>query len=88
VISQGHYTNIQKPSETFTAVMDGRKPKLLMDIHSVSQVNTVDLNEINGPATGATFNGNPEAVGANPTDVKEGQGRNLAGTDSTNPVTP
>jgi NADH-quinone oxidoreductase subunit G len=79
---------VEKPKETFTAVMDGRKPKLLMDIHSVSQVNTVNLNEIEGPATGATFNGNPKAVGTNVTDVKEGQGRNLAGTDSTNPVTP
>jgi NADH-quinone oxidoreductase subunit G len=48
----------------------------------------VDLNEIDGPATSATFNGNPKAVGTNVTDVKEGKGRNLAGTDSTNPVTP
>ena len=65
-----------------------RKPKLLLDIHSISGVNTVDLNEIPGPATGATFNGDPKATGHNPTDVKVGQGRNLAGTDSTNPNTP
>jgi NADH-quinone oxidoreductase subunit G len=88
VISQGHYVDIEKPNETFVPVMDGRKPKLLMDIHSVSEVNTVDLNKISGPATGATFNGNPLATGSNPTDVKEGKGRNLAGTDSTNPNTP
>ena len=58
VISQGHYENTVKPKETFTAVNDGRKPKLLMDIHSVSEVNdpSVDLSEINGPATGAVFN--------------------------------
>ena len=68
--------------------LHGRKPKLLMDIHQVSQVNTVDLNEIEGPATNATFNGNPKALGQNVTDRKEGGGRNLAGTDSTNPVTP
>jgi NADH-quinone oxidoreductase subunit G len=66
----------------------GRKPKLLMDIHSVSQVNTVDLNEISGPATSATFNSNPKATGKNVTDVKEGEGRNIYGTDSTNPNTP
>ncbi|MGZ3839709.1 MAG: 2Fe-2S iron-sulfur cluster-binding protein [Flavisolibacter sp.] len=84
VIAQGHYVGIQKPHETFEPLMH-RKPKLLMDIHSVSQVNNVDLNEIPGPATGQTFNGNPQAVGQNPTDIKEGKGRNLAGTDSTNP---
>ena len=68
--------------------MDGAKPKLLMDIHQVSDVNTVDLNEIQGPATSKTFNGNPKSTGQNVTDVKEGKGRNLAGTDSTNPNTP
>jgi NADH-quinone oxidoreductase subunit G len=88
VISQGHYTNTVKPNETFSAIMHGRDPKLLMDIHSISEVNTVDLNEIAGPAIGATFNGNPHASGSNVTDVKEGKGRNIAGTDSTNPNTP
>lgn len=39
VISQGHYVNVVKPQETVTKVMDGRAPKLLMDIHSVSEVN-------------------------------------------------
>lgn len=58
VISQGHYENIQKPKEIFSAVHGGRNPKLLMDIHSVSEVNdpSVDLSEINGPATGDVFN--------------------------------
>ena len=57
VISQGHYENMQKPKEIFSAVHGGRKPKLLMDIHSVSEVNdpAVDLSAINGPATGAIF---------------------------------
>jgi len=87
VISAGHYVGINKPHETFEPLM-GRTPKLLMDIHSISQVNTVDLNEIAGPATGKTFNGDAHAVGQNPTDVKQGKGRNLAGTDSTNPNTP
>ena len=88
VISAGHYVGVNKPKETFEAVMDGRKPKLLMNIHDVSGVNTVDLDVLPGPATNKTFNGDPLAVGTNVTDVKEGQGRNLKGTDSTNPNTP
>ncbi len=58
VISQGHYEQVVKPTETFSAVHGGRKPKLLMDIHSVSEVNdpSVDLSLINGPATGEVFN--------------------------------
>jgi NADH-quinone oxidoreductase subunit G len=39
VINQGHYNVLQKPNETFTKVMGGRDPKLLLDIHSVSDVN-------------------------------------------------
>jgi len=70
VINAGHYVGITKPNETFEPLM-GRRPNLLMDIHTVSGVNSVDLDQINGPATGATFNGNPEAVGTNVTDVKK-----------------
>ena len=55
VISQGHYINTVKPPETITDVMGGRAPKLIMDIHSVSGVNNVDLSEIPGPASGKTF---------------------------------
>ena len=36
-------------------VMDGRAPKLLMDIHSVSEVNRVDLSKIDGPAHSDDF---------------------------------
>jgi NADH-quinone oxidoreductase subunit G len=42
VIAQGHYqgsVGMHKPTETFAAVNDGRAPHLLMDIHSVSEVN-------------------------------------------------
>jgi NADH-quinone oxidoreductase subunit G len=37
--------------------MGGRAPKLLMDIHAVSDVNDPDvvLSAIPGPATGKTF---------------------------------
>ncbi len=57
VISQGHYEKLRKPAETFSKVHDGRKPKLLMDIHSVSEVNdpSIDLSAIKGPATGKVF---------------------------------
>jgi NADH-quinone oxidoreductase subunit G len=55
VIAQGHYTGLQKPHETLPAVMDGRDPKLLMDIHSVSEVNRVDISALPGAATSETF---------------------------------
>lgn len=88
VISQGHYVGIQTPTEVFPEIMDGRKPKLLLDIHSVSEVNTVELSEIQGPASSKTFDEDPHAMGNNPTDVRAGKGRNLKGTDSTNANTP
>ncbi len=57
VISAGHYVGTVKPQEVMPEVMDGRKPKLLMDIHSVSEVNRpeIDLSEIEGPATSADY---------------------------------
>ncbi|HEX2536418.1 MAG TPA: 2Fe-2S iron-sulfur cluster-binding protein [Chitinophagaceae bacterium] len=88
VISAGHYVGVQKPKETFKEVMNGRDPKLLMDIHSISQVNTVELSALPGPATSKTFNGSPSDTGTNITDVKAGKGPNKAGSDSTNPNTP
>lgn len=56
VISQGHYVGTVQPNEVFGELM-GRKPRLLMDIHNVSEVNKPDvhLQEIPGPATGETF---------------------------------
>jgi NADH-quinone oxidoreductase subunit G len=55
VISQGHYENGVIPNETIKKVMGGRDPKLLMNIKDVSEVNQVDLSEIEGPATSETF---------------------------------
>ena len=51
VISQGHYAGkvgMVTPNETLQKVMHGRKPKLLMDIHEISEVNKpeVHLSEI------------------------------------------
>lgn len=58
VIGQGKYKGLKKPEETIQKVLGGLKPKLLMDIHSVSEVNNpdIELSEIQGPATGSTFN--------------------------------
>jgi NADH-quinone oxidoreductase subunit G len=46
-----------KPQEVLPEVMGGRQPKLLMDIHSVSEVNRpeIDLSEIEGPAHSTDF---------------------------------
>ncbi len=57
VISQGHYVGITKPAETLPKVLDGRQPKLLMDIHSVSEVNKpqIELSELNRPAHSTDF---------------------------------
>jgi NADH-quinone oxidoreductase subunit G len=57
VIGQGKYKNLQKPEETIQKVMGGLKPRLLMDIHSVSEVNKpeIELSEIKGPATSNIF---------------------------------
>lgn len=57
VISAGHYIGVKKPNETFEKISEGRKPKLLMDIHKVSEINQpqIELSKINGPATGKLF---------------------------------
>jgi NADH-quinone oxidoreductase subunit G len=64
VVSQGHYENIVTPKETFSAVHGGRNPKLLMDIHSISEVNmsSVDLSQIQGPATSDNFISNDKVL--------------------------
>ncbi len=57
VIGQGKYPGLEKPQETFKEVMNGRNPKLYLDIHDVSEVNKpdIDLSKIAGPATSKTF---------------------------------
>lgn len=57
VISANHYVGATRPQETIAEVMGGRDPKLLMDIHNVSDVNdpNVDLSEVKGPPTSATY---------------------------------
>ncbi len=58
VISANHYVETVTPKEALPEVLGGRNPKLLMDIHSVSEVNKpgIDLSELKGPATGQVFN--------------------------------
>jgi NADH-quinone oxidoreductase subunit G len=57
VISANHYVGVKKPHETLEKVMDGKSPRLLMDIHSVSEVNKpeIDLSQIPGPAHSEDF---------------------------------
>lgn len=60
VISQNHYVGIKQPDETIVKVMDGRKPRLLMDIHNVSEVNQpqIELSTIPGPPNSEVFDEN------------------------------
>ena len=57
VIAQGHYQGLQKPKETFGAIMNGQSPQLLMDIHGISEVNKtdIDLSTLNRPAHSTDF---------------------------------
>ena len=59
VIGANKYKVLDKPTETIQKVM-GRQPKLLLDIHNISEVNdpSVDLSKIDGSATGEVFNQN------------------------------
>ena len=60
VISQGHYTTLKRPDEILVKVMDGRSPRLLMDIHNISEVNQpqIELSKIQGPPSGEVFDEN------------------------------
>ncbi len=89
VISANHYQVKVMPHDPLDKLLNGRSPLLLMDIHEESKVNQQDvhLDELFGPATGKTFNGEPFATGHNVIDIKEGAGVNTHGTDSTNPDT-
>lgn len=57
VISANHYVGVKQPHEALPEVMGGRQPRLLMDIHTVSEVNKpdIDLSKINGPAHSNDF---------------------------------
>lgn len=70
VIGANKYVGLKKPHEMLADVMDGRNPKLLMDIHDVSDVNAVDLSQLPGPPTSETFNGKPFEFADKPTDAK------------------
>lgn len=57
VISQGHYVNTFEPQPELIDDIIGKKPKLLMDIHSISEVNKPqnELSKIDGPAHSDDF---------------------------------
>jgi NADH-quinone oxidoreductase subunit G len=59
VISQGHYVGTKEPPEILPEVM-GRDPRILLDIHTASNVNRpdVDLSLIQGPAHSDDFKTN------------------------------
>lgn len=56
VISQGHYVNAKEQPKILDKVI-GKEPKILLDIHNVSDVNReeVKLSEIEGPAHSDDF---------------------------------
>ncbi|MEO6405890.1 MAG: 2Fe-2S iron-sulfur cluster-binding protein [Ferruginibacter sp.] len=57
VIGANKYRKLEMPHETIVEVMGGLQPKLLMNIHNVSDVNlpTIHLGEIEGPAHSDDF---------------------------------
>ena len=57
VIGANKYRKLEMPNETIVEVMGGLQPKLLMNIHNVSDVNlpTIHLSEIEGPAHSDDF---------------------------------
>jgi NADH-quinone oxidoreductase subunit G len=61
VIGANKYKVLEMPNETIKEVLNGRNPKLLMNIHSVSEVNRpdLDLSEIDGPAHSTDFDNEP-----------------------------
>ena len=60
VISQGHYVEMKTPKETLPDVMSGRDPRVLLDIHSISDVNRpeIELSELPRPAFSDDFPSN------------------------------
>jgi NADH-quinone oxidoreductase subunit G len=65
VISANHYVGTTTPHEALPEVM-GRQPRLLMDIHDISEVNkpNIDLSKIQGPAHSNDFkNGSQKKEG-------------------------
>jgi NADH-quinone oxidoreductase subunit G len=57
VIGQNKYNELVMPQETIGKVLEGRNPRIIMEIHNVSQVNNPDihLSEMNRPASGEDF---------------------------------
>jgi NADH-quinone oxidoreductase subunit G len=60
VISQNHYIDQINPQRSLIDEVIGKKPKLLMDIHNISDVNRpeIELSKIEGPAHSDDFEKN------------------------------
>ena len=56
VIGANKYKNLKVPGETIGEIMD-RKPRLLMDIHEISEVNKpgIDLSQVKGAPTSEVY---------------------------------
>lgn len=56
VIGANKYKKLEMPEDVFGKLMDGRKPKLLMDIKDISEVNDgYNLSDLNRPANSEDF---------------------------------
>ncbi|HMJ46982.1 MAG TPA: hypothetical protein VK498_06605, partial [Ferruginibacter sp.] len=57
VIGANKYKKLVVPNETIKNVMDGVRPKLMMNIHNISEVNNpnIQLSDIPGPAHSEDF---------------------------------
>ena len=64
VIGANKYKTLDMPNETVKKVMNGIDPKLLMNIHNVSEVNNpnINLSEIDGPAQNKDFDNSGQHI--------------------------
>ncbi|HUR10695.1 MAG TPA: 2Fe-2S iron-sulfur cluster-binding protein [Flavitalea sp.] len=62
VIAQGHYVGLEMPKEFLPEIMHGRDPRILLDIHQVSEVNQpeVELSLLQRPAESNDFPDKPD----------------------------
>ena len=78
VIGANKYKTLEVPKETVQRVMHGVEPKLLMNIHNVSEVNNpnIQLSEIERPANSGDFGKSGKHVTGNGESSQWGSGPN------------
>jgi NADH-quinone oxidoreductase subunit G len=76
VIGANKYKTLEMPADPLYKVLQGRSPKLLMDIHTISEVNSpvVHLDKIQGPPHQQDFAHTADIIKAD-TDVAEQFGK-------------